>query len=225
MSGKRITRQQVGLYMKGRAEGQSQAQAAAKAGVSERSARRVEGGEVSILAGRERHWRTRKDPFAGVWDSEIIPLLEGQPGLTATTLFEALQERYPERYDNAKKRTFQRRVTRWKALYGPEREVMFRQVQEPGRQGLSDFTELKDLVVTIGGAPLAHRLYHFRLAYSGWSYVSVVLGGESYSALAEGLQAALWRLGGAPREHRTDSLSAAYRNLPADDQDGGSNPA
>ncbi len=204
--------------MKGRAEGQSQAQAAAKAGVSERSARRVEGGDVSVLSGQQRHWRTRQDPFAGVWEREIVPLLEAQPKLTATTLFEALQERYPERYGNGKKRTFQRRVTRWKALYGPDREVMFRQVQEPGRQGLSDFTELKDLVVTIAGSVLGHRLYHFRLAYSGWSYVSVVLGGESFTALAEGLQAALWRLGGAPREHRTDSLSAAYRNLTADDR-------
>jgi hypothetical protein len=40
-----------------------------------------------------------------------------------------------------------------------------------------------------------------------------VLGGESFVALAEGLQNALWALGGAPKEHRTDSLSAAYRNL------------
>jgi hypothetical protein len=88
---------------------------------------------------------------------------------------------------------------------------MFRQVQEPGRQGLSDFTELKGIAVAIGGVPLAHRLYHFRLAYSGWSHVKVVLGGESFSALAEGLQEALWRLGGAPAEHRTDSLSAAYK--------------
>ena len=27
---------------------------------------------------------------------------------------------------------------------------------------------------------------------------------------------ALWHLGGAPREHRTDSLSAAFRNLSKD---------
>jgi hypothetical protein len=40
-----------------------------------------------------------------------------------------------------------------------------------------------------------------------------VLGGESFVALAEGLQNALWSLGGAPQEHRTDSLSAAFRNL------------
>jgi hypothetical protein len=73
--------------------------------------------------------------------------------------------------------------------------------------------------VTIDGEPLAHRLYHFRLAFSGWSHLKVVLGGESYTALAEGLQEALWRLGGAPREHRTDSLSAAYKNLTADEQE------
>jgi hypothetical protein len=42
------------------------------------------------------------------------------------------------------------------------------------------------------------------------------LGGESYVALAEGLQNALWALGGAPREHRSDSLSAAFRNLDSD---------
>ncbi|SER87106.1 Integrase core domain-containing protein, partial [Nitrosomonas sp. Nm51] len=40
----------------------------------------------------------------------------------------------------------------------------------------------------------------------------IVRGGESYSALADGLQTALHKLGGAPAEHRTDSLSAAYVN-------------
>ncbi len=40
-----------------------------------------------------------------------------------------------------------------------------------------------------------------------------MLGGESFVALAEGIQNALWSLGGAPREHRSDSLSAAFRNL------------
>ena len=40
-----------------------------------------------------------------------------------------------------------------------------------------------------------------------------MLGGESFVALAEGLQNALWALGGVPGEHRSDSLSAAFRNL------------
>jgi hypothetical protein len=70
-----------------------------------------------------------------------------------------------------------------------------------------------DLEVMIEGAPLDHRLYHFRLACSGFEHAHVVLGGECFVALAEGLQNALWILGGAPRRHRTDSLSAAFRNL------------
>jgi hypothetical protein len=70
-----------------------------------------------------------------------------------------------------------------------------------------------DLAVRVGGEELDHRLYHFRLACSGFEHVHVILGGESYVALAEGLQNALWALGGAPREHRSDSLSAAFRNL------------
>ena len=44
-----------------------------------------------------------------------------------------------------------------------------------------------------------HRLYHFRLAFSGFEHAHVVLGGESFVALAEGLQNALWALGGVPR--------------------------
>lgn len=219
MSGSRITMQQVRLYMSSRKQGQTQKQGSAKAGLSERSGRRIEHGQIRVLESKERHWRTRKDPFVEVWDREIVPLLEKQPALDATTLFEDLQDRHQGRFGNGKKRTFQRRVKAWKALHGPDKEVMFRQVQEPGRQGLSDFTELKEVTVTIGAEPLAHRLYHFRLAYSGWSHVKVVLGGESFSALAEGLQEALWRLGGAPLEHRTDSLSAAFKNLSVEDRE------
>ena len=57
-----------------------------------------------------------------------------------------------------------------------------------------------------------HLLYQFRFAYSGWRYVQIILGGESYSALADGLQSALTLAGGSPVEHRTDSLSAAFIN-------------
>jgi hypothetical protein len=49
-----------------------------------------------------------------------------------------------------------------------------------------------------------------------WEYAEVVLGGESYTALACGLQNALRALAGAPAEHRSDSLSAAFRNLDDD---------
>jgi hypothetical protein len=65
----------------------------------------------------------------------------------------------------------------------------------------------------IAGAPFEHRLYQFRLRFSGFEHAHVVLGGESFVALVEGLQNALWGLGGVPEQHRSDSLSAAFCNL------------
>ena len=81
---------------------------------------------------------------------------------------------------------------------------------------MSDFTEMGDHAVSIAGVSLDHRLYHFRLAFSGWEHAHVVLGGESFVALAEGLQNALWALGRAPLQDRSDSLSATFRNLDDD---------
>jgi hypothetical protein len=134
-----------------------------------------------------------------------VPLLLEAPGLRPVALFEEILRRHPELAPGIR-RTLERRVRLWRAMHGPEQEVIFRQVHEPGRMGLSDFTDMADLAVTIAGVALDHRLYHFRLAYSGFSHAHVVLGGESFVALAEGLQNALWALGGAPGEHRTDSL-------------------
>ena len=213
MSGKPINSEQAKVYMTARKEGKTQVTAAAKAGMSERSGRRVEKGELLPGSKRKRYWRTRTDSFAEVWESEMVPLLTKNPKLAPMTLFEKLQKDHPGEYSDSKLRTFQRKVSEWKALYGPEKEVMFRQEQVVGRMGLSDFTKLRKVTITIQGQPFTHLLYHFRLAFSGWCSVKVIHGGESYAALAEGLQDALWRLGGVPREHRSDSLSAAYRNL------------
>ena len=127
-----------------------------------------------------------------------------------------MQRRHPDRDWDRLRRTLERRVRAWRAEHGPEREVIFRQDHPPGQQGLSDFTDMADLGIRIAGEPLAHRLYHFVLAYSGWEHAEPVLGGESFTALACGLQNALWSLGGAPAEHRSDSLSAAFRNLDRD---------
>jgi hypothetical protein len=126
-----------------------------------------------------------------------------------------MQRRHPA-LSAGVRRTLERRIRSWRALHDADQEVIFRQVHEPGRMGLSDFTDMTDLGVTIAGEPLDHRLYHFRLVYSGFEHAHVILGGESYVALAEGLQNALWALGGAPLEHRSDSLSAAFRNLDTD---------
>src|SRR5215212_6761220 len=136
------------------------------------------------------------------------------PGLRPIAIFEEIVRRHPQ-LGAGIRRTIERRIRAWRAIHGEEQEVIFRQTHEPGRVGLSDFTDMADLGITIAGVGLDHRLYHFRLAYSGFEHAHVVLGGESFVALAEGLQNALWSLGGAPREHRTDSLSAAFRNLDA----------
>ena len=159
--------------------------------------------------------RRRPDPLAAIWDSEIVPLLETAPGLRPISIMAEMLLRHRD-FPAAARRTLERRVRIWQALHGPERDVIFRQEHPPGQQGLSDFTDANPLGVTIAGIRLAHRLYHFRLAFSGWQHADVVLGGESFVALAGGLQNALWALGGAPREHRSDSLSAAFRNLDRD---------
>ena len=219
MPGEWIKPRQVEKYMKARNEGHSQENAAAKAGISERSGRSIEQGKRIDPTTKERHWRTRPDPLAAVWESELKPMLAKTPTLTAITLLEYVQAKYPEDYPDSVWRTLQRRLKAWQALQGPEKEVMFRQTHEPGRQGLSDFTLLKRVSVTIVGKPFVHLLYHFRLAYSHWSFIKVIQGGESYTALAEGLAEALKKLGGAPKEHRTDSLSAAFKNLSREAQE------
>lgn len=192
-------------------KGDSQQVASAKAGLSVRSGRRIDKGDLTTESS-PRQWRTRKDPLDPVWDLKIVPLLEAMPSLLPNTLFEWLIDNYPDKYSTSIKRTLQRRVKQWKALYGPEREVMFRQEKTPGQLGLSDFTLLKRVEITLKGEAFKHLLYHYRLAFSGWSYIKVILGGESFAALSTGLQTALWLSGGSPKEHRTDSLSAAFNN-------------
>jgi transposase InsO family protein len=142
-------------------------------------------------------------------------MLRAAPGLRPIAVFQELCRRHPELGAGAR-RTLERRIRGWRAVNGPDREVIFRQEHPPGRMGLSDFTEVADLGITIAGQILDCRLYHFRLPFSGFEHAHVVLGGESFVALAEGLQNALWALGGAPEQHRSDSLSAAFRNLDAD---------
>lgn len=196
--------------MRSRQHGRSQETAAAKAGISVRSGRRIDRGEHSVI-NKPRRWRTREDPLASVWDSELVPLLERESNLTGLTLLEYLEDHYPGEYEGSVLRTLQRRVKQWKVLHGPAQDVIFRQQAEPGLMGLSDFSRPDD-AITVAGEPFPHLLYQFRLACSGWRSVTAVRGGESYAALSEGLQQALHKAGGCPREHRSDSLSAAFNN-------------
>lgn len=192
--------------------------AAAKAGFGRSTAYRIEQDPRLPSAKKAPRGRRRPDPLEGLWDEEIVPMLEAAPSLRPVAVFEEICRRHPD-LDPGIRRTLERRIRSWRAVHGPEKEVIFRQRHEPGRLGLSDFTVMNDLGVTVAGQPFDHRLYHFRLVFSGFEHGSIVLGGESFTALAEGLQNALWSLGGAPNEHRSDSLSAAFRNLDREAKD------
>ena len=189
--------------------------AAARAGFSTASGYRIEADPRLPSAKAEPRGRRRPDPLEPYWNAEVAPILKAAPSIRVIGVLEELRRRHPDLNPNIR-RTLERRILAWRALHGPEQEVIFRQTHEPGRLGLSDFTDAGALGVSIAGEPFDHRLYHFRLVFSGFEHVHVVLGGESFAALAEGLQNALWALGGAPKEHRSDSLSAAFRNLTAD---------
>lgn len=198
-------------------KGHSTPIAALKSGFSRATGYRVD--KDPRLPSQKRATRTRRrpDPLAGIFEEQAVPMLERSPKLRAVAVYEELLRLNPK-LDPKVRRTVERRVRQWRAEHGPAQEVIFRQRHQPGRLGISDFTDCGSLQVTVAGQALAHRLYHFRLPWSGFSHAQVVLGGESFEALAEGLQAALWSVGGAPQICRTDSLSAAYRNLNADVQ-------
>ncbi len=84
------------------------------------------------------------DPFDGLWDSEIRPMLEAHPGLRPVTLLEEMQRRHPDHDWDRLRRSLERRVRTWRAEHGADREVIFRQDHVPGQQGLSDFTDMGD---------------------------------------------------------------------------------
>jgi hypothetical protein len=186
--------------------------AAAKAGMSEPTARKYRKvGRMPRELKKTHDWRTRPDPFTEVWP-EIEGFLERDAGLQAKTVFEELQRSYPDRFPWGQLRTLQRRFRDWHALRGPEREIFFPQIHSPGEQGQSDFTSMNALGVTIVGTPLKHMIYHFVLPYSNWEYASICYS-ESFESLSDGLQGALWTLGAVPFAHRTDNLSAATHEL------------
>ena len=187
--------------------------AAMKSGMSEPTARKYN--KVGRLPSQIRaphEWRTRPDPFIEVWAAEIEPILKDNPGLEAKTIFTALQEKLPGQFNDGQLRTLQRRFRHWRALYGQSQEVFFPQVHHPGELGSSDFTEMNSLKITIQSELFNHLLYHFVLTYSNWEAGTVCFT-ESFESLSEGLQNALWKLGGTPIGHRTDCLSAAVNNL------------
>lgn len=189
--------------------------AAAKAGMDVKTARKyLADGRLPSEAKPERTWRTRTDAFEEVWD-EIREQIETNPGLEAKTIFEALQRKYPGKFADGQLRTLQRHIKHWRATEGPGQEVFFAQQHVPGRLGQSDFTNMNEAGVTIGRQSFPHLLYHFVLTYSNWEDATVCYS-ESFENLSEGLQNAVWELGGVPCCHRTDRMSTAVNNMTDD---------
>ena len=158
----------------------------------------------------QRNYRTRVDPFVDVWQ-QVQKRLQDEPRLKAKTLFEWLQDAYPGKFPDSTRRTFERRVSKWRALHGPAKNVFFSQQHHPGRLAASDFTVCNALGVKIAGKRFDHTFFHCVLTYSNVESVSLCFS-ESFEALSEGIQKAFWEFGGVPQRHRTDSLSAAVRN-------------
>src|SRR5205823_13276619 len=209
---------EVKLLMRERRKGTPQRLAAARAGMGERTARKYEqAGELPSQLKRPHTWATRDNPFEQDWPW-VVAQLERDPALQGSTLFALLCEQHPSRYRPTQIRTLQRHIARWRAVSGPEQEVIFEQRHQPGERAQSDFTHLEDLGVTIAGEVFPHMVYHFVLTYSNTEAASICFS-ETFEALAEGLEKALWQIGGVPGQHRTDHLSAAVRQVRKEEQE------
>ena len=196
-----VTDKQVRMLMKLTKTEKTRYVAASKAGMDEKTARKYLHSRILPSQHKRDHtWRTRKDPFGEAW-SEIRDYLEANPNLEGTTLFSYLQREYPGKFADGQLRTLQRKIKIWRALEGPGKEVFFPQEHYPGHLSESDFTDMSKLSITIGCQHFKHLLYHFVLAYSNWEQGTICFS-ESYESLSEGLQNALWELGGVPVEHQ-----------------------
>lgn len=203
-----VSDRQIKQLLKLMEQGETLTKAALKTGMDIKTARKYSKAKKLPSTMKTPHtWRTRQDVFAEVWE-EVRQKLEFMPGLEAKTLFDDLQRRYPGRFQDGQIRTLQRKVKRWRATEGPAKEVYFEQVYTPGERSESDFTHMNNLGVTIQGGAFNHLVYHFALCYSNWETGTVCFS-ESFEALSEGVQNALWELGGVPQVHQTDRLSTA----------------
>ena len=212
-----VTDGQVRRLLRELDSGTPLATAAGRAGMTDKTARHYRDDRTPPSTRKKsrgpRTYRTRPDPFAAVWPM-VEQRLAAEPRLLAKTLFDWLRRERPGEFLDSHRRTFERRVRQWRATRGPGKPIMFRQVHAAGDLAASDFTHMNTLNITIAGQRFDHMVYHFVMTYSNWESVTLCAS-ESFEALSDGLQNALWELGGVPRRHRTDSLTAAVNNLSA----------
>ena len=153
----------------------------------------VESGQLPSTRKTGRDWRTKPDPFEGVWP-EVAAKLKEAPELEAKALFEWLAERHPGMFQEGQVRTLQRRVQQWRVLNGPGKEIYFQQDHKPGVRLSTDFTCMNELEVTLRGERFDHLLCHSVLSYSNWQW-GAICHSESLLSLRNRLQATLLQLG------------------------------
>ena len=176
--------------------------AAAKAGFSPASASPIEQAPPLPSQRQAPRERRRRDPLSAVWDSEVVALLKSVAGLWPPAASSRDRRRHPPHAGAAHPHLAgaQRRRAGGHlsagAPAGPPRAVRF--------------YRLADCGVSIAGTPLDHRLYHFRLAFSGWEHAHIVLGGENFVALADGCKMRV----GARSRSRTASQRQPIGRLP-----------
>jgi hypothetical protein len=209
---------QVRIIMRERQKGRTQEQAAASANLrSRKTAARYERlGQLPGELKQPRTYRTRADPFAEGWPV-VEEMLAAAPELEAKALFEWLCEQHPGKYAEGQLRTFQRQVSRWRALHLDQVAVL-EQVHYPGDALQTDGIWLTGLGVTIQGEPFKHLLIHSVLPYSNWEWGRIAQS-ESLPALKLGVQSTLLKLGYVPAFHQTDNSSAATRLLKVEEQE------
>lgn len=218
---RKISDRQARMLMEERGKCGKVGRAAAKAGVHRNTATKyLKAGQLPSEMAAPRTWRTREDPFARDWDTEIAPRLVDAPELEAQTLFEFVTALHPGRYEPGQLRTLQRRMREWRALNGPPKEIFFAQEHRPGEAMQTDFTWANELLITIQGKPFEHMLCHPVLPYSNWEWATICHS-ESIMALRKGVQAAALRLGRVPEWHQTDnSTGATHRPSAAEAAEG-----
>ena len=185
---------------------------ALRAGIDRKTARKyIQTQQTPQQLQKPHTWRTRPDPLAKAWP-KAAQMLADAPELEAKSLFEFLLSQPEAGMTLDHLRTFQRRVSRWRATQGPEKEVYFAQNHSPGQSMELDWTHAKELAVTINGQALEHLLCHCVLPYSNWEWATRCQS-ESFLSLVSGLQTSLGRLGKKPRSLGTDNSSAATHEI------------
>ena len=109
--------------------GKTLAAAAAATGMRERTARTWQRGALPSTAKAPRTWRTREDPFADVWQSEVVPQLVADTDgrLQALTLIKALCRRHPgHAFRRGSYGRSSARVRDWRVQYGPDSRGVLR---------------------------------------------------------------------------------------------------